>query len=446
MIKFSENDPPPSSDEKSEEEKTDDKETTSDPENPVETKKENEVVTPEIFDSETSWLCCTTYKDRSRFKNILQYLELSPVKKEIIKTRYLDILQNLQKRSRNHGILFFIGHFIITVGSLFVPALLSIQNSDKEYALVTGAFNVHIYWATFTISLLVTIWNGILTLFQIDKKYYFLNTILECLRSEGWQYMSLTGRYSGSLIRGKKPTHDNQFIHFTHYIEKIKMKQIEEEYYRTDDKTQAPNSAAPQTTRPANQPNVPANPTVYPTIMVDGYPQSLDKPLSTIGQQAMPDSVRNAYETLTQTQQQPYYGLGSSMPFSVLQSGYHEPSYRYSSMARPTVIEKPVVVEKIVEKPIYIEVAVPVSVPIKPDSLPSQEPSPPQEPLAASQEPLAPSQEPSTPPQLSRPASSSPLPQLAPLEISSTIPNEIKDSSHVSFRDMRKKLKENHAK
>ena len=57
MIKFSENDPPPSSDEKTEEEKTeeektDDKETTSDPENPVETKKENEVVTPEIFDSE----------------------------------------------------------------------------------------------------------------------------------------------------------------------------------------------------------------------------------------------------------------------------------------------------------------------------------------------------------------------------------------------------------
>ena len=40
--------------------------------------------------------------------------------------------------------------------------------------------------------------NGDL-LVKIDKKYYFLNTTLERLRSEGWQYFSLTGRYSGHL-------------------------------------------------------------------------------------------------------------------------------------------------------------------------------------------------------------------------------------------------------
>ena len=71
-------------------------------------------------------------------------------------------------------------------------------------------------------------WNGILTLFKIDKKYYFIHTMLERLRSEGWQYFSLTGRYSGHLTSNNKPTHENQFVFFTHYIEKIKMKQIYE--------------------------------------------------------------------------------------------------------------------------------------------------------------------------------------------------------------------------
>ena len=59
---------------------------------------------------------------------------------------------------------------------------------------------------------------------------------MERLRSEGWQYFSLTGRYDGRLLKNTTPNHQNQFIHFTHYIEKIKMKQVEEEYYKADEK------------------------------------------------------------------------------------------------------------------------------------------------------------------------------------------------------------------
>jgi hypothetical protein len=191
-----------------------------------------------------SWICCTSYKDRSKFQNLLENIDLTPVQKQIIKTRYLNILENFQKRARNYGIVFFIGHSVITIGSLFVPALLSIQKSEDivRYNSDVGA---HLYWVAFIFSVLVTIFNGIITLFKIDKKYYFLNTTLERLRTEGWQYFSLTGHYAGSLLNTKKnmkhkkhritPTHRNQFIYFTHYIENIKMKQVEEEYYKTDE-------------------------------------------------------------------------------------------------------------------------------------------------------------------------------------------------------------------
>lgn len=235
-----------------------------------------------------SWLCCTKYKDKSNFQNILADLELTAVQKQIITTRYLSILENFQRRSRNYSYLFFSGHFIITVGSLFVPALLSIQNSDKSYTFSGVNFTVQIYWTTFVISLLVTIFNGVLTLFKVDKKYYFLNTTLERLRSEGWQYFSLTGRYASHNNR-QPTTHANQFLYFTHYIEKIKMKQVEEEYYKAEEKvalTPNGNNASGAAAGGGAQ---------------ELYPPSPDQPLNTMTSN-VPEPVKDAVNSLIKSQ------------------------------------------------------------------------------------------------------------------------------------------------
>jgi len=239
------------------------------------------------YEPQTSWFCCTTYKDRSYFQNVLENIDLSPTQKQIIQSRYIHILENFQKRTRNHSILFFIGHFIVTVGSLFVPALLSVQNSGSNYTFNITNFTVQIYWAAFIISLMVTIRNGILTLFKVDKKYYFLNTTLERLRSEGWQYFGLTGRYSGHLIGNRQPTHQNQFVYFTHYIEKIKMKQVEEEYYKTDEKT-------------AQVPNGNHNTTVTGSPH-ELYPRSPEQPISSTAQQ-IPEPVKYAVNSIIRSQ------------------------------------------------------------------------------------------------------------------------------------------------
>lgn len=233
-----------------------------------------------------SWICLTKYKDRNRFQEILEDLQISEVQKEIIRLRYLSILENFQRRSRNYSYIFFGGHFIVTVGSLFVPALLSIQNSDKSFTFTGDSFNVYIYWTTFVISLLVTIFNGIITLFKVDKKYYFLNTTLERLRTEGWQYFSLTGRYSGHLINHNTPTHENQFIYFTHYIEKIKMKQVEEEYYKAEERS----AQVPSCNHTHNLNN-----------NQELYPPSPDQPLDTMTTN-IPDPVKEAVNSLIKSQ------------------------------------------------------------------------------------------------------------------------------------------------
>jgi hypothetical protein len=174
---------------------------------------------------------------------IVEILSLSNSKKILFRQRYLRVLADYKARSTRYTISFYTLRIIVGIGSLLVPALLSIQqigvgNSDQSDA--KKQLDIALFWSTWVLSLLVTMSNGLFTLMKVDKKYYFMHTLLEQLRSEGWQFLTLTGRYaiyrrpdiSGGL------SHDLAFGLFCHMVEKIKMHQVEEEYYKlTDDYT-----------------------------------------------------------------------------------------------------------------------------------------------------------------------------------------------------------------
>ena len=174
----------------------------------------------------------------SLFNLALQKTKLDELKKLIFEQRFIYVLQSFETRCLRLDWFFHTLRILVTVGSLIVPALLSIQYSDTSASTSIKdpeSFAYEIYWATWVISLLVTTSNGIVSVFKIDKKYYFVHTTMEQLRSEGWQYLELSGRYSGFHTPGLTPTHENQFIYFCHAVEKIKMHQVEEEYFKLTD-------------------------------------------------------------------------------------------------------------------------------------------------------------------------------------------------------------------
>jgi hypothetical protein len=169
------------------------------------------------------------------FELALQQTKLDELQKIIFQERYIQVLRSFEGRCLRISIFFHILRILVSVGSLIVPALLSIQYSDTSASSSLKdptSFAYEIYWATWVISLLVTTSNGVVSVFKIDKKYFFLHTTMEQLRSEGWRYLELSGRYSGFHTPGKTPTHENQFIYFCHAVEKIKMHQVEEEYFK----------------------------------------------------------------------------------------------------------------------------------------------------------------------------------------------------------------------
>lgn len=171
--------------------------------------------------------CCKSKKtpEQDLFE-VFDNLELDSNKKAVLQNRYLRVLENFHSRARTLSWSYYGVRTIVTVGSILVPAFLSIQT--------TPTTNNVMYWTTWMISLAVTICNGFMTLFKLDKKYYFINTTLEMLHSEGWQYIGLTGRYSPKDPI-EPPSHDNQFIIFFHMAEKIKMRQVEEEFWKFTD-------------------------------------------------------------------------------------------------------------------------------------------------------------------------------------------------------------------
>lgn len=198
------------------------------------------------------------------FELALQKTKLEELQKIILQQRYLHVLQSFEKRCYRLAFLFHLLRILVSIGSLIVPALLSIQYSDTSSTTTIkdpDSFAYEIYWATWVISLLVTTSNGILTVFKIDKKYYFLHTTMEQLRSEGWQYLELSGRYSGFYTPGTPPTHMNQFIYFCHAVEKIKMHQVEEEYFKlTEPASQTQTSQTSDSKSEKKE-----NPLVHPT-------------------------------------------------------------------------------------------------------------------------------------------------------------------------------------
>ena len=188
--------------------------------------------------------CCLS-SSASRMIDLFQDIPgLTQFQKNSILNRYVTLTETFRRRAMLYSFIFHIGRTVVTVGSLIVPALLSIQYTDSGNTS-TQSMSYQIYWTTWCISLLVTTCNGVLTLFKVDKKYYFLHTALEHFKSEMWQYIHLSGKYGGHYIRdGTSATHENQYVYFCHNIEKIKLKQVEEEYYKLVDSNHSSNSGS----------------------------------------------------------------------------------------------------------------------------------------------------------------------------------------------------------
>lgn len=154
--------------------------------------------------------------------------DLTPQQRATLRERYRFLMRDYSRRCLIYAWLFYVLRITMTVGSLTVPALISI----KTYTSNTSDVDSALYWFTWGLSLAVTTANGLITLFKLDKRFFAIHATAERIRSETWQYLSLSGNYSG-VYGGIRPTHKNQYIYYFSKLERIRMKHVTDEFIRS---------------------------------------------------------------------------------------------------------------------------------------------------------------------------------------------------------------------
>lgn len=178
--------------------------------------------------SNISW-CVNKSEFSSRFGQLVSMDDnkLNEMSKQILRNRYISLVNSLEVKSKRSGFWFSTLTTFTTIGSIMVPALISIQDRTFQTEATDQDQINHensIYWGAWGVSLMVTLSNAILRLFSLDKTYITRKIKSNHLKSEGWLFLELSGEYS------KFNTHQEGFTYFCNQIEKIKTEQITEEY------------------------------------------------------------------------------------------------------------------------------------------------------------------------------------------------------------------------
>jgi len=160
---------------------------------------------------------------QQQINDIIDTLVLNnETERNILKSRFLGEVLQYESRRNNTKKYYNAFRFAVTSGSILLPAVLSMGQMDP--AKLPKNFENVSYWVSWTISLMVTACNGFLQLFSLDKNYFEFSITTEQLKTEGWQFFQLSGKYE------EYDDHKEAYKPFCKSIENIKRKQVEKEF------------------------------------------------------------------------------------------------------------------------------------------------------------------------------------------------------------------------
>ena len=167
--------------------------------------------------------CCAYSDFERRVYPIIDNLDISAFRKNIIRKRYVKLVLNYEAQYDVTHYRYNLCRILISVGSMMLPTLQTIQNNEN-----VASIKDEIFWSAIGTSLTVMICNNIISMFTLDRRYIMYAVTCEKLKSIGWQYFEESGMFANS-------SHSDNYVKFWNEIEKTIKLQIMSEF-SSDDK------------------------------------------------------------------------------------------------------------------------------------------------------------------------------------------------------------------
>ena len=146
------------------------------------------------LEKENNWINKKNFPHNfcSVFTEILSECNMTKRSKLITRERFLDLYYKYNTKYNKTKFHYTFSRIVIGIGGIIVPALVTLDNTLTEKSEIS----IKIGYITFSVSIVVFIINILFELQSISKKYYTYSSVNEEFISEGWYFLSLTGRYN----------------------------------------------------------------------------------------------------------------------------------------------------------------------------------------------------------------------------------------------------------
>jgi hypothetical protein len=128
---------------------------------------------------------------KGEFGQLVDDLDLEPQRKRFLRSRWLDQLtwtEGKAARARNR---YYALRLTTLVGALLVPALATLDPADDTWKNAARA-------ATWIVGLVVATSAAVEGFFHYGDRWRTYRRTAELLKTEGWLYLQLSGRYSAN--------------------------------------------------------------------------------------------------------------------------------------------------------------------------------------------------------------------------------------------------------
>ena len=144
---------------------------------------------------------------------LIESLDLSDLQKHALKSRWLDQVMWMEKRSGSTRNWYYILRLIAIIGGVLIPALVSVSFGESGDDVIR--------WITFGISLSVAISAAVEEFLKFGDRWRNYRRTSELLKVEGWQFFQLSGPYS------RRDSHAHAYPKFATRVEEIIQRDVQ---------------------------------------------------------------------------------------------------------------------------------------------------------------------------------------------------------------------------